>query len=370
MGAKGAAARRLRRGRCGVRNDCPPLYTAGDVTSSALRWNPQNETDAAVLRACHKSARHACGIMGPTEGAFFGQGIDGNNATLRSGGWCLPTRTEAAGDAYSTVSLPHSQSYFLPYPHVAADLFIIHLLRGLLKICSASCIAPMCKTCPSGWRYLSVNDFGAGVGQYGRALLSDDPRYRWSGYDGAGNIEEATGGFVRFFDLSIPLSQPRADWVLSLEVGEHLPRVHEQTYIRNLHAHNCHGIVLSWAPLGKWGVGHHNTHSQAYLLNQFSALGYRLHNASTEWLRKRHSWTTPQKVLRVRNVSHGWHWLRGAMMLQREVPLRDPACTAPQSATTSQPSFRTRYDGAKPSSSGHYLARGLHDLLADMLPPS
>ena len=56
----------------------------------------------------------------------------------------------------------------------------------------------------------------------------------------------------------MPLSF-RADWVLSLEVGEHVPPAHEMMYLRNLHAHACQGLVLSWAYLGKYGVGHVNT---------------------------------------------------------------------------------------------------------------
>ena len=37
-----------------------------------------------------------------------------------------------------------------------------------------------------------------------------------------------------------------SDWVLSLEVGEHVPSRYEDMYLRNLHAHNCKGIILSW----------------------------------------------------------------------------------------------------------------------------
>jgi hypothetical protein len=61
------------------------------------------------------------------------------------------------------------------------------------------------------------------------------------GFDGAGNVEEVTGGFVRFADLSLPLQMPRADWVVALEVGEHIPSAFEPTFVRNLHAHNCRG---------------------------------------------------------------------------------------------------------------------------------
>lgn len=92
---------------------------------------------------------------------------------------------------------------------------------------------------------MSVNDFGAGIGQYGRELRQEG--LDWRGFDGAGDIVEYTDGFVRFADLTIPLALPRADWVVSLEVGEHVPREHTLMFIRNLHAHNRCGVLLSWA---------------------------------------------------------------------------------------------------------------------------
>lgn len=59
-------------------------------------------------------------------------------------------------------------------------------------------------------------------------------------------MHEYTQGFVEYFDLSMPLELPKADWVLSLEVGEHVPSNYEQAMlIRNLHHHNRKGVSLS-----------------------------------------------------------------------------------------------------------------------------
>lgn len=168
-----------------------------------------------ALRLRHAAALKGCKSTGRSSAAAIA--MDGQD-TLATGGWCLTTREESAADPYSEVTLLRNQSYFLPRPHVAADSTISIFLLGLLKVCSTSCIAPMCKVCATNWRYLSMLDFGAGVGQYGHSLLSHDRHYQWMGYDGAGNVEEVTNGFVRFLDLTIPLSLPRADWVLSLEV--------------------------------------------------------------------------------------------------------------------------------------------------------
>ena len=90
----------------------------------------------------------------------------------------------------------------------------------------------------------SILDLGAGVGQYGHALRSLDSGTRWMGFDGSGNVEEMSDGLVGFGDLTIPLALPRADYVMSLEVAEHVSHEHEAAVIRNLHVHNCVGIIL------------------------------------------------------------------------------------------------------------------------------
>jgi hypothetical protein len=43
--------------------------------------------------------------------------------------------------------------------------------------------------------------------------------------------------------LTLPLALPITDWVLSLEVGEHVPSASEGMLIRNIHRHNCKGVI-------------------------------------------------------------------------------------------------------------------------------
>ena len=129
--------------------------------------------------------------------------------------------------------------------------------------------------------YDSLNDFGAGVGQYGHALRAVDMHIRWRGWDGAGNVAQWSRGFVQWFDLTLPtLSLPRADWVMCMEVAEHIPSEHEAAVVRNLHAHNCRGIILSWASLGQNGHNHVNNHDASYVMTLFGQLGY-WHDAAT-----------------------------------------------------------------------------------------
>lgn len=80
---------------------------------------------------------------------------------------------------------------------------------------------------------------------------------------------------MKYADLSQPLEvRPRADWVISLEVAEHLPNQREGFYVRNLHAHNCLGLLLSWGMLSQGGLSHINNHSPEYVIETFEQLGY------------------------------------------------------------------------------------------------
>ena len=50
---------------------------------------------------------------------------------------------------------------------------------------------------------------------------------------------------------------------MALEVAEHVPNLHEEQLVRNLHAHACRGVILSWAILGQAGTSHVNNHDKA-----------------------------------------------------------------------------------------------------------
>ena len=116
------------------------------------------------------------------------------------------------------------------------------------------------------------------------------------GYDGAGNIEAYTSGFLTHADLTQPLNLPVTEWVLSLEVGEHVSSKYEGMLIRNLHRHNCKGIILSWGILGQLGNQHMNNHSNDYVAQIFNELDYerdlekekefRMHNKNYSWFKK------------------------------------------------------------------------------------
>ena len=220
---------------CGFRTgiECLPRpYTIADITS------PPQEDLQALYDTTRNAAMRACNCV-----AFD---------RMKSGAWCLSQRGKNA----THFDLP--QGHHPPQPGFVAGL------DQLLRV----------QTPADGTTYLSVADFGAGVGQLGRALLARDPRHQYQAYDGSGNVEDWTKGFVRFADVTKPLALPKAHWVVTTEAGEHVPNALEGTFIRNLHAHNCLGIILTWANLNQGGTAHINNHDPLYLRTLFEELGY------------------------------------------------------------------------------------------------
>ena len=250
------------------------VILSAELSATSMSADAQ-ENAAALLTSRHNAARKHC--MQLHEGTHS---TARTTTALSHGGWCLgaPIADHPAHLRHSggVVELPHNQTFALPQGHYVADGGVVAVLAKILQTGQ------------------SVNDFGAGVGEYGHALKAINESIAWRGYDGAGNIEEYTNGFVRFFDLTVNLSLPRADWVLSLEVGEHIPRHFEQRYMRNLNAHNCRGIIGSWARPGQSGIGHVNTRNRTDVLGSFMEMGYRAdERLLAEFVGAKHPWTYP-----------------------------------------------------------------------------
>ena len=104
-----------------------------------------------------------------------------------------------------------------------------------------------------------------------------------------------TKGSCSVLDLHKPFRFPTPfDWLLCLEVGEHIPEVYESIFIENLH-HNClKGLILSWSHT-EGGDGHVNPRSNDYIISKFLDLGYTQQlnaenelrsSASAPWFKK------------------------------------------------------------------------------------
>jgi len=119
----------------------------------------------------------------------------------------------------------------------------------------------------------SLVDFGCGMGDYVKTFRENN--INAIGFDGNPNTPELTNNLGKILDLSVPkkFDEP-FDWVMSLEVGEHLPSQFEDIFILNLHNNNKYGIVLSWAVEDQGGYGHYNERNNDYIKSKICQLGY------------------------------------------------------------------------------------------------
>ncbi|CAG0922877.1 unnamed protein product [Notodromas monacha] len=122
----------------------------------------------------------------------------------------------------------------------------------------------------------------------------------WTGYDGNPHVEDLTFGLVRRFDLSKPGSIGKTfDWVMSLEVGEHIPREYQDIYIDNLIRHAKEGIVLSWAVEGQGGRSHVNERNNDVIIEILQGRGF-----------------FPQpEIWKALRASSSFHWLKNTIMV-------------------------------------------------------
>jgi hypothetical protein len=226
--------------------DCPQWYNVSLVQESCLH---ARSTDNDALWELRDKRKNECRPGGTTS----------------TGGWCLSA--SSSGEVVHT----NSHSIVMPINHGPMPKKMLDTLSEFIVKENVN----------------SINDFGAGVGQYKAGISQRFRNLSYYAYDGAGNIENYTYGYVRFFDLTIPLSLPVTDWVLSLAVGEHIPSRYEGMVIRNLHYHNTKGIILMWASLGYHGHKHINNHSQQYIIKIFESLGYSVDSIWTKKFRRR-----------------------------------------------------------------------------------
>ena len=267
------------------------LRTLQDVNDSVRLMLPGDRAALVGQRRSHDAARRFC--------------RDSAKQTAAHGGWCLETmaRDRLFG---SQRLIDIDGGYLLPAAHVPADELVLQELYRLVE--------------KQGYR--SILDLGAGVGQYGHSLRSrygDAVWYR--GFDGAGDVENYTNGFVRYVDLTLPFAlRGRAEWVISLEVGEHVPRDYELMFVRNVHAHACNGVVLSWACYG--GHQHVNKRSNEYVIALFEGLGYRYKKEATDRIRQpaTRERLGANRSLEDANRVYSW-FARSVMVFERIAPL-------------------------------------------------
>jgi len=128
----------------------------------------------------------------------------------------------------------------------------------------------------------TIVDFGCGLGLYVRDLRNEG--FRAGGFDGNPATASITEGRCTTLDLSRTFDLgTRWNWVLSLEVAEHIPPQFEDAFVSNLDLHACHGLVLSWG--NQAGEGHVNLRSRAEVEELFGRRGFRSDAARGSHLR-------------------------------------------------------------------------------------
>jgi hypothetical protein len=116
-------------------------------------------------------------------------------------------------------------------------------------------------------------DFGCGMADYVKSIINE--KIICEAYDGNPNTEILTNGIGKVLDLSKEFYlNKKVDCVLSLEVGEHIPKEYEKIFIDNLCKHSNNLIILSWAIIGQDGDGHVNCQNNDYIISELKRRGF------------------------------------------------------------------------------------------------
>jgi hypothetical protein len=119
----------------------------------------------------------------------------------------------------------------------------------------------------------SIVDFGCGNGFYIKNI-KDIVDY-FEGYDGNPNTPLLTDGLCSVLDLSKDFDLGKKfDCVLSLEVGEHIPKEFESVFLNNITKHSNNLVILSWAIVGQNGDGHVNCQNNDYIISEMNKRGF------------------------------------------------------------------------------------------------
>jgi hypothetical protein len=115
-------------------------------------------------------------------------------------------------------------------------------------------------------------DFGCGMGLYAKFL--NDNHIKCECFDGNPETIQLTQGLCKSLDLSNEFNlNTKYDCVISLEVGEHIPKEYENIFIQNITKHIGQLLILSWAIPGQVGNGHVNLRSNEHIISLIKEQG-------------------------------------------------------------------------------------------------
>lgn len=133
----------------------------------------------------------------------------------------------------------------------------------------------------------SLLEFGSGIGALAQLFM--EHQIDVSCVDGNPMTPVWSNHLCSVFDLATPVGWEywqQYDFVVSLEVGEHIPLEYEQIFFDNIAAAASRGVVLSWAPDGQGGEGHVNPRPSDYVIEQMQRRGFAYFNNQTRRLRR------------------------------------------------------------------------------------
>jgi hypothetical protein len=122
-----------------------------------------------------------------------------------------------------------------------------------------------------------VFDFGCGTGEYCHILISLG--FPCLGFDG----NPHTGRFTKFGairDLAFPVFFVKRDCVISIDVGQYIPKQYEMTFIDNLCNNTKHSIIVKWSS-NKEDEKQINCVDSDYLISEFLKRGFKLSSTAS-----------------------------------------------------------------------------------------
>jgi SAM-dependent methyltransferase len=141
-------------------------------------------------------------------------------------------------------------------------------------------------------------DFGCGPGNYVKNFRQNE--IEAFGYDGNPITSKIPWCSVQ--DLTRDFQFDPVDFLLCLEVCEHVPKEYENALLKSIDKHVNPGgkLVLSWAVVGQPGTGHVNCQNNDYVISKFESMGYIYNDIESLELRN--------------NVSNAW-WFRNTTLV-------------------------------------------------------
>jgi len=128
----------------------------------------------------------------------------------------------------------------------------------------------------------NVLDLGCGIGSY--ISQFEENGHPCLGVEGLYMEQHANRNIINQ-DLSRKCEFDFYGTVISLEVGEHIPKKYESTFLDNVTKHSDGMVVLSWAVVGQTGIGHVNCQDNDYIITKMNEQGFRYNGEISNFLR-------------------------------------------------------------------------------------